>query len=215
MKYLLGFLLAILFNTSIYSQIYISDNQSSIKKGSTQIEKHTPTDRIIKIDTIKNTVDIELVTGEHIMRKIKFVEYLYEVYDVYYKGFYETDKGEKLYIRNSNIAFNANNTLGAFYTYSLKNKGTISHKERTEYEDKREFEYNLQMYGRHTADCVKNKIVQNGISTMVLNDIFDSQPLYREDFLKGDTVVSMFLYKDVLIRAIDLTVDQIIYSNKQ
>lgn len=214
MKQLLCILFVVMISVSAFAQEYISDRQSSIGIEDIESKEYPPKDRIIKVDTIQNKVDIELVTGKHLLRNIKFIEHLYEVNDVYYQGYYETEKGEKLYIRDSEIAFDARKSYGRFYTYRLKDKKQMSEEEETQYLEKIKFESYLQSYGRHTADCFKKKVIQKGISSMVLDEIIGYAPLYREDFLKKDTVISVFLYKDIFIRTANLTVDQIIYLNK-
>lgn len=211
MKKLALITLAVLLQSiNLYSQIYISDQQSSIGKDAIEGQKYPPAERKIVIDTINNTAKIELPSGKIVYRTIKFFDHLYENYGVFYNGYYKTNKDEALYVRENDIFFNATNTLGYAYGYTLKDAKQPTDEEKKKYDEIRAYENALSSYGRHTANCVRRKIVQKGINTLALNEILESKPIYVEYFNKNDSVVEIYVYKNKIIRGVNLEVDKVI-----
>jgi len=119
MKKLFASVFILFISYSLYSQDYFSDKQYYILKNTTETLEANA-ERLIQLDKEKNKITIQVLSGKTITRNVKFVESKYEDAGVTYDGYYETTSGEKIYIKQDEIVFEANRTLGAEFTYKLK-----------------------------------------------------------------------------------------------
>lgn len=192
------------------SQTFISDRQNTIAKGATEIKEYPPHERKIILDSINGQIKIEMLDGHTLYRNVRFVDNSYENYGIVYAGYYETPQKEKIYIRNNEIGFHAMNTLGYFYTYSLKGAKQISDEEEVIELEKNMYENILSTYGFHDAVCFKYKKIEIGINRSTVDNILDMKPLYEESFFKDGEFIDIVVFPQYIIRFEGLTVSKVV-----
>lgn len=211
MKKLVLALLALLISTHIFSQTFISDKQSVIAKGTTEVVEYTPHERKIVLDSINNTIEIELLDGSTIKRDVRFINDVYKSVGTIYDGYYGTPEGEKIYVRNHEIGFHALKTLGYFITYKLKGKIQPTQEEYRKDNEQTMYTNIYKSRGLHDAECYKFKRIEIGISEFTVLDIMDEiKPLYHEEFWKDSKLVKVIVYPKYVIRIEDFKVDKVV-----
>lgn len=211
MKKIVLSLLALLLSMHIFSQTFISDKQSMIAKGATEVVECTPHERKIVLDSINNTIEIELLDGSILKRDVRFVDDVYKSIGTVYDGYYGTPQGEKIYVRNHEIGFHALKTLGYFITYSLKGKIQPTEEEYKKQNEQTMYADIFKLRGFHDAECYKFKRVEIGISEFTVLNIMDGiEPLYQEDFWKDNKFVKVMVYPEYVIRVEDFKVNKVV-----
>ena len=201
-------------NSVFNAKVYISDKQTSIGKNETEIFSYPVANRKIEIDSLHGLAEINLPTGTKLRRVIKFVEHSYESYGKVYNGYYLTNAGEKIYIREDEIGFHALSTLGKYFTFHLKGAKERSNIENKKESDRMNYENILSIYGFHDATCYKYRRIEKGINKMTVNYIFeDEKPIFEEMFIKEDSVIDISVYKECVIRYSGLKVSHYIKLN--
>lgn len=120
MRKLYALFIAFLISFPIFSKDYISDKQYFIFKNSTEAQEGKHAERLISIDESDNKASIQVPSGKTITRNIELITEKFTEQGKEYDSYYQTSQGEKIFIGDDEIVFEANRTLGAVFIYKLK-----------------------------------------------------------------------------------------------
>lgn len=210
-KLLFSVCVIVVYMCPAMSQIFISDQQTTIAKKATEIKKHPPKDRTIILDSLNGVIKMEMLDGTILKRNIKFIKHVSEQYGVVYDGHYETNQGENIYKYNHEINFDASETLGYFISYKLKGTKQPTEEEKQIEDEQSTYKHILIRDGQHDADCYKYKKIEKGIDVLTVGYILD-EPIFKEYFLKGENYITISVHKEYIIRYVNLKIDQILMN---
>lgn len=120
MRKLFALLIILSVSFSLYSQEYLSDKQYFILKNSTEKQEANHGARLISIDEANNKASIQVLSGKTITRTIQLVDEKITEQGKEYSSYYSTGQGEKIFVGEDEIVFEANRTLGAVFFYKLQ-----------------------------------------------------------------------------------------------
>jgi len=120
MRKLFVLLIILSISFSAYSQDYLSDKQYFILKGSAEKQEANHGARLISVDEANNKASIQVLSGKTITRTIQLVDEKAIEQGKEYNGYYSTTQGEKIFVGEDEIVFEANRTLGAVFFYKLE-----------------------------------------------------------------------------------------------
>lgn len=120
MRKLFALLIILSVSFSLYSKDYISDKQFFILKDSEEKQEANHGTRLISFDDENSKASIQVLSGKTITRNIRFVDEKSVEQGKEYGGYYSTTQGEKIFVGEDEIVFEANRTLGAVFIYNLE-----------------------------------------------------------------------------------------------
>lgn len=208
------FLLSILLLTGFFNlkaQKYISNRQSYIASNSTESIFLDETRYIL---ITGDNFEIELPDNKLLKGTLTLKSD--ETKDGRKIKIYETDKGCFLVINNGNIFLNLYKTNDIAYTYYLDNyvePPAKSDKEKQEEIKEWEYNLNIELYGKFSADCIKEGKVKPGMAGTAVLEILgipntinqtETQNIIEEQLVYDDIYVYL---KNSIVTAIQRRIE--------
>lgn len=193
MKKILAFVISILvFNCSINSQEYISNKQRYLLGYDAEF---TTIEQQKKVTIDGNNIVAELPNGQVFKSEIKYVS----IKKNGLKEGKQYDAGSNtLVVYQDEIFLNIRGEIVT--TYFLSNYELNPEQEKVLEEESKKIEYdnNVKVYGKLTADCIKNKKIEIG---MVYNGVFDilGQPKSINTTKTANGLKQQFVYPNMNI----------------
>jgi hypothetical protein len=178
------------------AQEYISNRQSYISDNSTESIFLNETRNII---ISGNNFEIELPDNKLI--KGTLILKSDEIKNGRNVKIYETDKGCILVINSDNIFLNLYKTNDIAYTYYLENyvePPAKSDLEKQKEDEERKYNFNVELYGQFSADCIKEGEVKPGMTGTAVLKILGTPNTINQTETKNK-ITEQLVYDDVYV----------------
>ena len=194
MKRLLAFVFSVMILiSSVFSQEYNSNKQSYLLGYDTEfIDKVQLKKVIIK----ENKIYAELPNGEIFNSDITFNST--KINGLKQGKMYDVGESNILVVYEDEIFLNVNGVVAA--TYYLDNYSSNNKQEQAEQEQAKQYEYDLhlKLYGKLTADCIRDKNIKIGMNYMGIFDIL-GEPNSTNTTETANGLKQQFVYSNMYI----------------
>jgi hypothetical protein len=178
------------------AQNYESNKQKYLKKSATEFIPIN-THKIISISG--DSLIAELPTGESFNGTMKFSGNQTSHGKTGKK--FDLGDNDLMVVYEDEIFLNLTRHKGIAITYYLTNykePNAEQQKQNKQEDDEAEYKMNLKLYGKFTADCIKERKVKVGMNYMGVFDIL-GQPLKRNTTQTENSIKQQFVYDNMYI----------------